>query len=80
MTDYIKLFEHADMHANFSHSCILGVLWDVLSSLYLHWVDCNISLLAHVSEKRRSECKNYELIKVILVEDTLLCLKYINKL
>jgi hypothetical protein len=41
MTDYIKLFEYAVMHANFSHSCILGAIWDVLSSLYLHWVDCN---------------------------------------
>jgi len=51
MTDYIKLFEYAVMHDNFSHSCIPGVIWDVLSSLYLHWINCNTSHLTHVSEK-----------------------------
>jgi len=75
MTVYIKLSEYAVMHANFSHSCIPSVILDVLSGLYLHWVDCNASCLTHVSEKRRQECKNYELITVILVEDIPLYLK-----
>jgi hypothetical protein len=65
MTDYIKLFEYAVMHANFSHSYILGVIWDVLCSLYLHWVDFNTSHLTHVSEKRLSKCE--KLLTVLIM-------------
>ena len=54
MADYITVFEYAVMHDNFSHSCILGLIWDVLSSLYLHWIDSNTSRVTHVSENRRS--------------------------
>ena len=52
MTDYIKLFEYAFMHKNFSHSYILGLLVDVLSSLYFHCVDFNKSCVTHVSGKQ----------------------------